>query len=76
MIDWEVDGSDFFEGFMMLYLIVGGIGLGLGFFLFERLNDRFFKKIIQIYFVFFDMINFGDVVVYLYNSMFIMRCFI
>lgn len=35
MIDWEVDGSDSFVGFVICYSIVGGIGFGMGLYLLE-----------------------------------------
>lgn len=73
IIDWEVDGSDSLEGFVLCYFIVGGIGFGLGFYFLEWLNDRYFKKLVQIYLVFFNQDEMSDVVVQFYNLFFIFK---
>ncbi|KAI9730856.1 MAG: gamma-tubulin [Cirrosporium novae-zelandiae] len=73
MIDREADGSDMFEGFMLLHSIAGGTGSGLGSFLLENMNDRFPKKLIQTYSVFPDTQTGGDVVVNPYNSLLTLR---
>jgi tubulin gamma len=45
MIDWEAEGSDSLEGFILTHSIAGGTGSGLGSFVIEKISDRFPKKI-------------------------------
>src|SRR5947209_16898609 len=54
---------------MLLHSIAGRTGSCLGFFLLERLNDHFPKKLIQTYGVFPNLEEVSDVVVQPYNSM-------
>lgn len=68
MLDREAEGSDSFEGFLMMHSIAGGTGSGLGSILLERINDHFQKKIVQTYSVFPANGEVSDVVVQPYNS--------
>ena len=53
---------------MLTHSVAGGTGSGLGSFILERLNDKFPKKLIQIYSVFPNSQE-GDVVVQPYSSL-------
>lgn len=42
IIDREADGSESLEGFVLCHSIAGGTGSGMGSYMLERINDRFY----------------------------------
>lgn len=73
ILDREADNSDSLEGFVFCHSIAGGTGSGMGSYVFERINDRFPKKLVQSYSVFPTQDEISEVVVQPYNSLLTLR---